>query len=47
MIARKRKELEIDAKLTELEVQLRAEMGLPTSESAEHSGTEREELQAV
>ncbi len=49
MIARKRKESEIDVKLAEFEAQLRAELGVPQAATSESGGleTEREELQAV
>jgi hypothetical protein len=48
MIARKRKEGEIDIKLAEFEAKLRAELGVPAATSAgESAGMEREELQAV
>jgi len=42
MVARKRKEAEIDVKLAELEAQLRAEFGVPAS-----AEPRQEELQAV
>jgi hypothetical protein len=49
MIARKRKESEIDVKLAEFEARLRVELGVPEAASSEPAGTgsEREELQAV
>jgi hypothetical protein len=42
MIARKRKESEIDVKLAELEAQLRAEFGIPAP-----AESQQEELQSV
>jgi predicted nucleotide-binding protein (sugar kinase/HSP70/actin superfamily) len=48
MIARKRKEAEIDVKLAEFEAKLRAELGAPPASSpAESAELVREELQAV
>jgi predicted nucleotide-binding protein (sugar kinase/HSP70/actin superfamily) len=48
MIARTRKESEIDIKLAEFEAKLRAELGMPAAMPAgESAGMEREELQAV
>ncbi len=49
MIARKRKESEIDVKLAEFEARLRMELGVPEAASSEPAalGSEREELQAV
>jgi len=47
MVARKRKEAEIDIKLAELEARLRTELGVPPPSAAEPAGAERAELQAV
>jgi predicted CoA-substrate-specific enzyme activase len=48
MVARKRKETEIDIKLVEFEAKLRAELGVPVaSEAAAGSKTAEEELEAV
>ncbi len=50
MIARKRKESEIDIKLAEFEARLRVELGVPAAMPAARPaglGSEREELQAV
>jgi len=49
MIARKRKESEIDVKLAEFEARLRTELGVPQAATSESAGVEneREELQAV
>src|SRR4029077_18284488 len=48
MVARKRKETEIDIKLAEFEAKLRAELGVPVaSEAAAGSKTAEEELEAV
>src|SRR5580704_5026124 len=48
MIAKTRKEAEIDIKLAEFETKLRAELGIPAAMPAgESAGMEREELQAV
>jgi predicted nucleotide-binding protein (sugar kinase/HSP70/actin superfamily) len=47
MVARKRKEAEIDIKLAEFEAKLRAELGVAPTSTVESAGMEREELQAV
>jgi hypothetical protein len=48
MVARKRKETEIDIKLAEFEAKLRAELGVPVaSEAAAGSKTAEEELEPV
>ena len=47
MVARKRKEAEIDVKLAEFEAKLRAELGVPAVCAAEAEGVEPAELQAV
>jgi hypothetical protein len=48
MIAKTRKQAEIDIKLAEFEAKLRAELGMPAAMPAgESAGMEREELQAV
>jgi len=47
MVARKRKEAEIDIKLAEFEARLRSELGVTPFPAAESAGVEREQLQAV
>ena len=47
MIARKRKEAEIDIKLAEFEARLRTELGVPRPSATETASEERAELQAV
>ena len=48
MIARKRKEAEIDVKLAEFEARLRAELGVAVADGvAQSAEADHEELQAV
>jgi len=47
MIARKRKEAEIDIKLAEFEARLRTELGVPRPSATETASEERAELQVV